>query len=180
MKALSEHAKGPAAVLLIRPQETAPDPTQEPILRHVSIPLDGSALAEQVVEPAVALGQLLGADFTLLRIVKPVLFAGHDPTMLGDPALGQPMTEQLQAEAPTYLEGVAARLRARSLRVQTRVVVNMQPAVAILEQSLEPPNGVIALATHGRGGMTRALLGSVADKVVRGAMMPVLVCRSLH
>jgi len=51
--------------------------------------------------------------------------------------------------------------------------------MAILEQSLEPPHGVIALATHGRGGLTRALLGSVADKVVRGATMPVLVCRPL-
>jgi nucleotide-binding universal stress UspA family protein len=167
-------------VLLIRPQETAPDLTQEPILPHVFIPLDGSALAEQVVEPAVALGQLLGADFTLLRIVKPVLFAGHDPTMLGDPAMGQPATEQLQSEARAYLEGVAERLRAQSLRVQTRVIVNMHPAVAILQQCLEPPDGVIALATHGRGGLTRALLGSVADKVVRGATMPVFVCRPLR
>jgi len=94
--------------------------------------------------------------------------------VLEDPALGQPATEQLQAEARAYLEGVAERLRARSLRIQTRVLVNMQPAVAILEQSLESPDGIIAVATHGRGGLTRALLGSVADKVVRGATMPVL------
>jgi nucleotide-binding universal stress UspA family protein len=166
-------------VLLVRPLETAPALTQEPILRHVFIPLDGSSLAEQVLEPAVTLGQLLETDFILLRIVKPVLFAGHDPAVFGDPAMGQPATEQLQAEARTYLEGVAERWRAQSLRVQTRVIVNMQPAVAILEQSLEPPDGVIALATHGRGGLTRALLGSVADKVVRGATMPVLVCRPL-
>lgn len=166
-------------VLLIRPQETAPDPNQEPIFRHVLIPLDGSTLAEQVLEPAVALGQLWDADFTLLRIVKPVLFAGHDPTVLREPAPGQPATEQQQAEARDYLEGVAERLRGRSLRVQTRVVVNLQPAAAILEQSLESPDVVIAVATHGRGGLTRALLGSVADKVVRGATMPVLVCRPL-
>jgi nucleotide-binding universal stress UspA family protein len=122
----------------------------------------------------------LEADFTLLRIVKPVLFAGHDPTVLGDPALGQPATEQLQAEARAYLEGVAERLRAQSLSVQTRAIANMQPAVGILEQSLDPLDGIIALATHGRGGLTRAFLGSVADKVVRGATMPVLVCRPLR
>jgi nucleotide-binding universal stress UspA family protein len=167
-------------VLLVRPQESAPDPTQEPILRHVFIPLDGSSLAEQVLEPAVALGQLLGADFTLLRIVKPVLFPGHDPTVVGEPAMGQPATEQLLVEARAYLEGAVERLSAQSLRVQTRVIVNIQPAVAILEHSLEPPDGVIALATHGRGGLTRALLGSVADKVVRGATIPVLVCRPLR
>jgi nucleotide-binding universal stress UspA family protein len=169
--------RAPVPVLLMRPRETAPDPTREPVFRHVFIPLDGSPLAEQVLEPAVALGQLLGADFTLLRIVKPVLFAGHDPTLLGDPALGEPATERLQAEARAYLEGVAERLRAQSLHVQTRVIVNTQPAVAILEQSLEPPDGIIALASHGRSGLTRALLGSVADKVVRGATMPVFVCR---
>jgi nucleotide-binding universal stress UspA family protein len=166
-------------VLLIRPQETAPDPTREPTLRNVVIPLDGSALAEQVLEPAVALGRLLGADFTLLRIVKPVLFAGHDPTILREPGMGQPATEQLQVEARAYLEGVAERLSAQSLNVQTRVVVDVQPVVAILEQSVGLTDGVIALATHGRGGLTRTLLGSVADKVVRGATVPVLVCRPL-
>jgi nucleotide-binding universal stress UspA family protein len=164
-------------VLLLRPQETAPDQAQELIFRHVLIPLDGSALAEQVLEPAVTLGQLLGADLTLLRIVKPVLFAGHDPTVLRDPAVGQPATEQLEAEARAYLAGVAERLRAQALPVQTRVIVNTQPAAAILEQSLEPLGGIIALETHGRGGLTRALLGSVADKVVRGTTIPVLVCR---
>jgi nucleotide-binding universal stress UspA family protein len=167
-------------VLLVRAQERgAPDPAQEPVFRHVFIPLDGSALAEQVLEPAVALGRLWGADFTLLRVVRPVPFAGDVPTASGYPAPGQPVTEQLQAEARAYLEGVAERLRAQSLGVQTRVIVHAQPAVAILEQSLEPSDGVIALATHRRGGLTRALLGSVADKVIRGATMPVLVCRPL-
>jgi nucleotide-binding universal stress UspA family protein len=164
-------------VLLVRPRETTPDLQQAPVLRHVLIPLDGFALAEQVLEPAVALGRLLKADFTLLRVVKPVLFPGHDPTELENPAPGQPATGRMQAEARAYLEGVAERLRAQSFKVQTRVVVDPQPAVAILGQGLELPGGVLALATHGRGGLPRALLGSVADKVVRSATIPVLVCR---
>jgi nucleotide-binding universal stress UspA family protein len=164
-------------ILLVRPQETAPDLTAEPFLRHIVIPLDGSALAEQVLAPAVALGRLLGADFTVVRIVRPVLFPGHDPTALRDPAMGQPATEELQAEAHDYLDSVAARLRALSLSVQTQVIVSPQPAVAILEHSLERPGCVIALATHGRGGLTRTLMGSVSDKVVRGATIAVLVLR---
>jgi nucleotide-binding universal stress UspA family protein len=166
-------------ILLIRPQETAPDLTQELSLRRIVIPLDGSALAEQILQPALALGQLFGADYELLRIVKPVLFAGHDPTMLAIPPLGQPVTEHLQAEARSYLESMAERLRAQALRVQTRVMVNIQPAESILEQGLQSADAMIALATHGRGGLTKALLGSVADKVVRGATRPVLVCRPL-
>jgi nucleotide-binding universal stress UspA family protein len=168
-------------VLLVRPEDTSPDLAQEPVLRHILIPLDGSPLAEQVLDPAVALGQLLGADFTLLRIVRPALFPGHDPTRLRDPAPGQPATERMQADALAYLEGVAERLRAQSLRVQTRVAVATQPAVAILrEQDLEPPHGLIALATRGHGGVTRTLLGSVADKVVRGATTPVLVYKPVR
>src|SRR6516162_5446152 len=60
--------RAPVPVLLVRPQETAPDLTHEPVFRHVFIPLDGSPLAEQVLESAVTLGQLFGADLTLLRI----------------------------------------------------------------------------------------------------------------
>jgi nucleotide-binding universal stress UspA family protein len=171
---LVQHAGVP--VLLVRPQDSTPDFTQEPVLRHVVIPLDGSPLAEHVLGPAVTLGKLLETDFTLLRVVRPVLFAGHDPTLMGTPVFGQPATGQLQAEAHTYLEGVADRLRAQSLRVQTKVLVDMHPPMAILKGALEQPGSVIALATHGRGGLTRVLLGSVADKLIRSATMPVLVC----
>jgi nucleotide-binding universal stress UspA family protein len=164
-------------VLVVPARETAPDPTKEPLVRHVVIPLDGSTLAEQALEPAVALGRLLGADFSLLQVVRPVFFPGHDPTMGGFPAMGQPATHELQAAAHSYLDGVAQRLRARSLKVQTRVVVDTHPAVAILDQSTDRPEGLIALATHGRSGLPRALLGSIADKVVRGSTVPVLLCR---
>jgi nucleotide-binding universal stress UspA family protein len=171
--------QAPVPLLLVRPQDGDPDLAREPDLRHIVVPLDGSPLAEQVLEPVADLGHRLGAEFTLLRVVKPVLFAGHDPTVLAYPAMGQPATEQLRAEAAVYLRRVADRLSARSQRVQTRALVDSQPAVAILEQCRETPNGIIALVTRGRGGMARAFLGSVADKVVRAATMPVLVYRPL-
>jgi nucleotide-binding universal stress UspA family protein len=63
------------------------------------------------------------------------------------------------------------------LSVQTRVVVARHAAEAILGEAESQANNLIALATHGRGGLKRLLLGSVADKIVRGAASPVLVCR---
>src|SRR5438067_676921 len=60
-------------LLLVRPQETAPDFKREPLLKHLLLPLDGSPLAEQMLEPAVALGTLMEADYTLLRVIKPVV-----------------------------------------------------------------------------------------------------------
>jgi nucleotide-binding universal stress UspA family protein len=164
-------------VLLVRPEETAPELTHEPVLRHVIIALDGSALAEKVIEPAAALARLNQAEITLLRIVKPVLFPGHDPKVVVQPPPAQPATDQAQSEAHSNLEGIAERWRGQGMSVQIRVMVDERPAVAILELSQALPESVIALATHGRGGLTRAVLGSVADKVVRGATGPVLVCR---
>jgi nucleotide-binding universal stress UspA family protein len=68
-------------------------------------------------------------------------------------------------------------LRARSLTVQTRVVLHEQPAAAILDDAQKSAVDLIALATRGRGGLKRLLLGNVADKVVRGAVTSVLVYR---
>jgi nucleotide-binding universal stress UspA family protein len=167
-------------LLLVRPREGAPDLGREPTLRHVLIPLDGSPLAEEIFGQAVLLGRLLDADYRLLRVVKPVLFPGHDPTVLEYPRPGQPATEQLRAEAVNYLEGVATRLRGQSLRVDVRVNLDTQPAVSILQESADLPQSMIALATHGRGALTRAVVGSVADKVIRGATTPVLVYRPVR
>lgn len=74
---------------------------------------------------------------------------------------------------------MAERLRGRSLRVETHVVINRFAAAAILEEARDHATDLIALETHCRGGLARLLLGSVADKVVRSALTPVLVHRPL-
>ena len=66
------------------------------------------------------------------------------------------------------LAGVARRLESRGLRVRTHVVVEDIPGEAILHEAEDEHAGLIALETHGRGGLSRLLHGSVADKVVRG------------
>jgi nucleotide-binding universal stress UspA family protein len=76
------------------------------------------------------------------------------------------------------LHGVAERLRARSVSAQTCVVVGENPAEAILDVVRTRGLDLVALETHGRRGLNRLLLGSVADKVVRGASTPVLVDRA--
>lgn len=174
-------------MLLVRPKQKAPDFTQEPVLKHILIPLDGSALAEQMLEPAIALGSLMEADYTLLRIIQPVMPESYEMegAQLARPALVmveriQKVHEQLRHEAESYLEKVAERLRARSLRVQTRVALEHQPAVAILQKVEALANDVIALETHGRRGLKRLFLGSVADKVLRGSTVPVFVHRPVE
>ena len=158
-------------ILLVRPQEEAPNLATQVTLRHILIPLDGSDLAEQILEPAIELGCLTQAEYTLLRVVEPFMPPPHEPT--------GPLFDQLAREAQTYVDSVAERLRGRSLRVQTRVVINRWAAAAIMAEARVHANDLIALETHGRGGLARLLLGSVADKVVRGALTPVLLHRPL-
>lgn len=171
-------------ILLVRPQEAAADLAQEPVVRRVLIPLDGSELAEQVLEPALALGAATQAEYTLLRVVNRMTPVSYDPASGRVSGLRESLLKQLQAmdrqqwtEAQDYLERLAGSLRARSLTVQTRVVSHEQPAAAILDDAQKNAVDLIALATQGRGGLKRLLLGSVADKVVRGAAEPVLVYR---
>jgi nucleotide-binding universal stress UspA family protein len=164
-------------VLLVRPTASAPDLNAQPKVRRIVIPLDGSPLAEQALEPAQTLGELFGAGYTLMRAVEP-MFSADLPVPgpglgIRDPAL----LARFTADARSYLEQVAARLRERSKDVRTEVVLNRLAASAVLEET--PAEDLIALATHGRGGMSRLVLGSVADKVVRGAAGPVLVYRPM-
>jgi nucleotide-binding universal stress UspA family protein len=163
-------------VLLVRPREGKSPAAAEPP-RHFLVPLDGSPLAERILEPAAKLAGLLGADCTLLRVVQPVYYLAPELGGFGGVGPDPKLLRDLQAEAEAYLGAVAARLRQQGWPAQTEV--RLQPHVprAVLETAEARGCDLIALATHGRGGLGRALRGSVADKVIRGGVLPVLVYR---
>jgi nucleotide-binding universal stress UspA family protein len=167
----------PVPILLVRPKEGEgiPDISRDRIFQHILIPLDGSALSEKILEPAVTLGGLMQADYTLLRVIELMLAVNLSPEY--SVGVDQQLLELLQVDAQHYLDRVAERLRKRMLQVQTRMVFNHQPALAILEEAEKQGIDLIAMETHGHGGLTRLLVGSVADKVLRGASIPVLLHR---
>ena len=160
-------------VLLLRPAPAGTNP--QFAARHILVTLDGSDLATRAIERAVELGTVFGARYTLLRVVL--------PNPLVPAPLVYPRKDQLELVARErsaafgQLESEASILRARGLDVQTVVVEAHNPATAILQFALENDVDVIALATHGRGGWSRVALGSVADKVMRGSTIPVLLYR---
>jgi nucleotide-binding universal stress UspA family protein len=163
-------------LLLVPGQKELPDLACAPALRHVLIPLDGSAGAEQVLDPAVALGTLMGADHTVLQVVH--LMTDH---ALGHGAGGlrRLLAARRNATARGYVRGVAERLGGRTHRVHARVLFDERPpARAILRYAQAHGADVIALAARGRGGLARLFRGSVADRVIRGASVPVLVLRA--
>jgi nucleotide-binding universal stress UspA family protein len=162
-------------ILLIRPKEQELDWGARRDARHVLVPLDGSELSEGILEPALALGSLSGARYTLLRIVLPVPFVAG-PQVAGL-AFSEGGAEQSRLAAVAYLEQAAERLRARGAEVAIETVFHTVPALGILDYAATHAVDMIAMATHGRGGWSRVALGSVADKVMRGTMMPVLLFR---
>ncbi len=159
-------------VLLVRPRDSAPGIVPEPLLEHVLVPLDGSSLAEGVLGPALDFVRLWEGRCTLLRVIE-----ASPATTVGRPNGPRPPEQGQEAAAQAYLEKIAGRLREEGTAVQTRIVVAPHAAPAILEEARTRRCDFIALATHGRGGLRRMLLGSIADKVIRGSSLPVLVYR---
>jgi nucleotide-binding universal stress UspA family protein len=172
-------------VLLVHPHEGQPDLKREPDLKTILLPLDGTQLAERSIGPAVQLARLFESAFVLVRIVQPVLRPSYLPeggtigglahTAVEEIEKGQ---ERLQAEAQSYLDRTAEFLRQQCVRVSTRVVVDESPAAAILREAQLRQAGLIAMETHGRRGLARLVAGSIADKIVRGGTVPVLLHRA--
>jgi nucleotide-binding universal stress UspA family protein len=165
----------PIPLLLIRTREEEAPLAAAPEVRNVLVALDGTAAAEQILEPAGGLAKMLGASLTLLRVVPSVVSHG----IRQEKAVGVALADTLRAEAHVYLQRVAGSLREQGFAVQTRIIAHAHPATAILNEAASGEYGMLALETHGRRGLPRLFLGSVADKVVRGAAIPVLVHRCL-
>jgi nucleotide-binding universal stress UspA family protein len=163
-----------APILLVRPRGEGPVYAGNR-LDEVLIPLDTSTTSEQIVEVAMAVAGP-AARITLVHVVEPVLG-------VAEPALPFPMPmdpkliEELRQMAQARLDRVAERLRQRGTTVVTRVLTGMGAAAMILEEAARSRYDLIAMTTHGEGGLRRLLVGSVADKVIRGAEIPVLTMR---
>ncbi len=167
----------PAPVLVIRPKsDTAPPPPEtEWAPRHILVPLDGSALAEAALAPASQIARLMHADLTLLRVVEPIPVLAPEGLMPQPLALDASALDELKTQARTYVDRAAERLRKDGVAATGRITIDDRAISAILDE--EKDFDLTAIATHARHGLARALLGSVADKLVRGANGPVLVAR---
>jgi nucleotide-binding universal stress UspA family protein len=139
-------------------------------LETVLVPLDGSRLAEAALVSAVDLVKVsTGATLLLVRAAEAsTLLPGTDPT---------DAQVVVVREAEAYLEAVAARLAEQGVtRVKTSVWYG-PPAPAIVEAAEVAKADLIVMSTHGRSGLGRLIVGSVAESVVRGTRRPILLVR---
>jgi nucleotide-binding universal stress UspA family protein len=162
-------------LLLIRARE-GDEPAPEPRLEEIVVPLDGSRRAEAALPPALGMAKLFGAGLGLIQLVEPVVMAIDVPVSLPK-TLDEELTTLRRREAQDYLDDVAERVGATGVPTRASAVATGNAVTGIQAAAKSPTAGMIALATHGRGGLGRLVLGSVADKLLRTGDLPVLVTR---
>ena len=143
--------------------------------KRILVPLDGSQVAEAVLPQVHMLAECGGSEIILLSVV---IHPNYD-YFIPDPALATSVHDTEHNEAQAYLDRVAAKLRAGGLSVRTELCEG-RVAEAILEYADNTQADLIAMSTHGRSGVGRWLIGSVAEKVMRAAKVPVLLVRPPH
>jgi nucleotide-binding universal stress UspA family protein len=143
------------------------------MFKRILVPLDGSQFSEGALEQAQMLAECGGGKIELLRVaVHPSNYVYvADATALAD------LYDSDRAHCEDYLKAVAARINADAKVPVTTAVLEGVVADAVLDYAEDTDADLIVMSTHGRSGMERWLLGSVAEKVVRGAKMPVLLVR---
>lgn len=141
------------------------------MFKKILVPLDGSPLAESIVPVAMQMAKLAHAEIAILAVISAWQIAYAEGT--ADIAA---LSEHFAAQCTEYLELLAARLRKDGLTVQTYVDEGYVPDV-ICDVAERIDADLIAMATHGRSGIQRWLLGGTADKVLHISKVPVLLIR---
>lgn len=151
---------------------------------RILVPLDGSAVAEQALAHAEQIA-VPGQSEILLLSVAPLL-EDHTLALVDlypiyvyrDYIIEQKQeVDRVRQELKGYLQGVAERLEAAGHKI--RCVIRFgQPAEEIIAYAAEARCDLIVMSTHGRSGLGRWVYGSVADKVLRGSAIPVLLVRA--
>lgn len=142
-----------------------PNASKPPISRML-VTLDGSETSERALGPAREVAAATGSELHLLRVANPLAEMPYT-ALAPAPDLGE-LSEQVITAANEYLAQTARKAEHAEVRAG-------RPLDVILDYAREKDCGLIAMGTHGRGGVLRLALGSTTDAVVRAADRPVLV-----
>jgi nucleotide-binding universal stress UspA family protein len=157
-------------VLVVKPPTSYLNPQVIEAFKRIVVPLDGSTLAEQILPRVLALAKLEEAEITLLNVLIPQSYSQKE---IVDPSL--PWWDKDISHAQAYLFRVAGKLRRNGVAVTTDIVIGENVASAIGDFAGRERADLIAIATHGRGGLARMLRGSVADAVMHSSRLSMLV-----
>lgn len=143
--------------------------------RHILLPTDGSAAAARAAESGIALARALGARATAMVAIDSFQTFGLAPDQFG---LSEAQyTARARAHAQQVLDGIAAQAKEAGVACDTVMREAAQTHLAIIEAATSAGCDLIVMGSQGRRGLAALVLGSVAQKVLTHATIPVLVCR---
>ena len=143
--------------------------------RKILVPVDGSELSECSLDEV---GRVAGeqSEVLLLRVVEPAFSLASDASAAGfvPEKIQRQFEARNRAEAGEYVELLADRLKKKGVKARAKTVAGA-PAAEVIKSASEEGADLIIITTHGRSGISRWALGSVADKVLRTSRIPVLL-----
>jgi nucleotide-binding universal stress UspA family protein len=148
------------------------------MFKHVLIASDGSQLAQKAETAGLKLAKQIGAQVTAVTVTE--AWDSISMAALAERNIANPVAdyeESVAAEAKRILQGVGEEAKKVGVVCTTVHIKDSQPAAGIIVTAKERGCDLIVMASHGRRGISRALLGSQATKVVTLSSVPVLVCR---
>ena len=146
--------------------------------QHIMVPLDGSELAECVIPHAesLALGRSV-SRVTLVRVVTPLHLHGGVESRFS-PEERKQLEEDSTNVAREYLDKLVEKLKEKGVAAESEVLYGGHVVDEVVDYAKKNEVDLIIIATHGRSGVSRLFLGSVADRILRAAPVPVLMVRA--
>jgi nucleotide-binding universal stress UspA family protein len=142
------------------------------VYKRILLPLDGSSLAEQAIPHAVAQAQRLDAELIILRVVE-----RFDENVQKYSSSIELVEKDKLDFVKESLKKIAAEIREQGVKVRTVALLG-RPYVKIIEFAESEQVDLVVICSRGRSGFSRWLMGSVADRIIRGIKIPVLVVRA--
>jgi nucleotide-binding universal stress UspA family protein len=155
------------------------------VFERIVVPLDGSRLSAQAIPYASEMGKRFDAEVILVRVLSPSGLAiisqstGMEDAVATDIIAQEARVQDVDnaSNAKRYLMNWAQSLKAQGIKVSYQVTIGT-PAKAIMEIAIAQQASLIVMMSHGRGWFKRAIMGSVADEILRGSLVPVLIIKT--
>ena len=145
------------------------------MFKHILIPTDGSPVSTRAVKAGIALAREYGAKVTGYHAVEPVPTRLYGEGYLADRRMVAEFERRNQAAARKHIAAIARAARKAGVQFEPVLQTSPRPHDGIVDTAKKRKCDLILMSSHGRSGFDRLLVGSVADKVIQRAGIPVLV-----
>jgi nucleotide-binding universal stress UspA family protein len=146
--------------------------------QHILIPTDGSELAERAVTRGLSLAKFVGAKVTVIIVEEPVpigWWSAAESRLAGTADITAKYDDEIKKYTASVLDRAINAAKQAGVPCRTMHVQDAQPYKAIIAAATDRDCDLIVMASHGRGGLSAMVLGSVTNKVLTHTKVPVLV-----